>query len=212
MAKKSQSVPEIVMDNYGYAYLTRRDKRSADFDIYFAVDKSVKVIVRLLTPNGGEALSSNSNYTIGWQSLAQAVQFNLFYSWNDGVIWKKINDNPITNSTIYPWTVPDPLGNKKCIIKASGYDAEGKRVGESASPFTIKGVKVTFPDEEKTFAPEQEVTITWDVYTKRPVERIKLYLTRDGGAPWTLITKPLAGTVRSYLWTVPDVTKTRKKC
>jgi hypothetical protein len=54
--------------------------------------------------------------------------------------------------------------------------------------------------------------ITWNVYTERPTERIKLYLTKDGGATWKLIGPRLAGTVRSHLWTVPDVTKTRKKC
>ncbi|MCJ7640744.1 MAG: hypothetical protein MUO29_02500, partial [Desulfobacterales bacterium] len=138
VTKKSQSVPDGVMDRYGYIYLTWRDQRGGDFDIYFAVDKSVKSIVKLLAPNGGEILPSNSGYTIGWQSLPQAVEFNLFYSLDEGVTWKEINDSPITGTT-HHWTIPDPLGNKKCIVKAIGYDAEGKKVGEdrSASPFTI---------------------------------------------------------------------------
>jgi len=214
VTKKSQSVPDGVMDRYGYIYLTWRDQRSGDFDIYFAVDKSVKSIVKLLAPNGGETLSSNSYYTIEWQSLDQAVRFNLFYSWNDGITWKWIAEGAPGNTHDCAWTVPDPVGNKKCIVKVIGYDAEGKKVGEnrSASPFTIKGIKVTLPDEEETFAPGQQVTITWDVYTNRLVERIKLYLTRDGGATWKLIGPPLAGTVRSHSWTVPDVTGARKKC
>jgi hypothetical protein len=213
VTKKSQSVPDGVMDRYGYVYLTWRDQRSGDFDIYFAVDKSVKSIVKLLAPNGGEILPSNSGYTIGWQSLPQAVEFNLFYSLDEGVTWKEINDSPITGTT-HPWTIPDPLGNKKCFVKVVGYDAEGKKVGEdrSTSPFTMKGIEVTFPIEEEPFTSGEDVMITWNVYTERPTERIKLYLTKDGGATWKLIGPRLAGTVRSHLWTVPDVTKTRKKC
>jgi hypothetical protein len=213
VAKKSQSVPDGVMDRYGYVYLTWRDRRSGDFDIYFAVDKSVKAIVKLLTPNGGETLLSNSDYTIEWRFLFQAVEFNLFYSLDDGITWKGINDNPVTGTT-HHWTVPDPLGNKKCFVNVVGYDVEGKKVGEdkSASSFTIKGVKVTSPNEEVSFAPEEGVTITWDVYTKKPVERIKLFLTKDGGATWKLIGPPLAGTLRSHPWTVPHVIEIRKKC
>jgi len=213
VAKKSQSVPDGVMDRYGYVYLTWRDRRSGDFDIYFAVDKSVKAIVKLLTPNGGETLLSNSDYTIEWRFLFQAVEFNLFYSLDDGITWKGINDNPVTGTT-HHWTVPDPLGNKKCFVKVVGYDVEGKKVAEdkSASSFTIKGVKVTFPNEAEPFASGENITITWDVSTARPVQRIKLYFTKDDGATWKLIGPPIAEMEMSYPWTVPDVTKIRKKC
>jgi len=71
--------------------------------------------------------------------------------------------------------------------------------------------KVTFSNEEQPFASGEDITITWDVYTTRTVKLIKLYFTKDGGTTWKLIGPPIAGTEISFPWTVPDVTKIRKK-
>jgi hypothetical protein len=55
--------------------------------------------------------------------------------------------------------------------------------------------------------------MTWTVNnTKKPVESIKLYYTKNNGTTWTLITA-LAGDETSYEWTsVPTVTTPKTKC
>ena len=78
------------MDAMGYVYCTWRDQRSGDFLIYFALDESVKSVVKVLTPNGEEAFATGDEVTIAWNALEQAVSFDLYYSVDDGVTWKEI--------------------------------------------------------------------------------------------------------------------------
>ena len=183
--KGSQSVPDIVMDSMGHVHCTWRDERSGDFLIYFALDESVKSVVKLLYPNGGEVFSTDDPVTIAWNALEQAVRFDVYYSVDEGSTWKPINDTELTGY-IYNWTVPHQNGNKKaCFVKVVGFDSEGKQVGadKSDKPFTIQVVRVIYPSEPGiSFPPGIEQTIKWEVYpTKSELEKIKIYYTVDGG-------------------------------
>jgi len=183
--KGSQSVPDIVMDAMGHVHCAWRDKRTGEFQIYFALDESVKSVVKLLYPNGGEVFSTDDAVTIEWNALKQAVSFDLYYSVDEGSRWKPINDTELTGY-IYNWTVPHQNGNKKaCFVKVVGFDSEGKQVGadKSDKPFTIQVVRVIYPSEPGiSFPPGIEQTIKWEVYpTKSELEKIKIYYTVDGG-------------------------------
>jgi hypothetical protein len=105
----------------------------------FTIEGSVKVI----TPNGGNDLISDSLYSIDWQtgssisgSVAKAV---LHYSLNGGATWKKIvalQGNPGT----YDWTVPGvPAAKNQCLVKVTLKDAAGTTLGQDISDlyFTI---------------------------------------------------------------------------
>jgi hypothetical protein len=211
--KGSQSVPDIVMDGMGHVHCTWRDERSGDFVIYFALDESVKSVVKLLSPNGGEVFSTDEPVTIEWDALAQAVSFDLYYSVDEGSTWKVIIADHAGSP--YPWTLPPFNGNKKqSLVKVVGFDSEGKQVAadKSDKPFTIQVVKVTYPsDLGITFTSGDEKTIQWEVYpTKSSVETVEIYLTKDGGSTWTLLNR-LPGNYRSIDWT-PEVGKERKQC
>jgi hypothetical protein len=212
--KGSQSVPDIVMDSMGYVHCAWRDKRTGEFQIYFALDQSVKSVVKLLYPNGGEVFSTDDAVTIEWNALEQAVSFDLYYSVDEGAAWKEIvvgwGESP------YGWTTVPPLnGNKKqSFVKVVGFDSEGNQVGadKSDKPFTIQVMKVTYPsDPGISFTSGIEETIRWEVYpTKSSIETVEIYLTKDGGSTWTLLYK-LPGDYRSIDWT-PEVGKERKQC
>ena len=213
--KGSQSVPDIVMDAMGHVYCTWRDKRTGEFQIYFALDESVKSVVKVLTPNGGEVFSTGDQVTIEWDALEQAVSFDVYYSVDEGSTWKPINDTELTGY-VYNWTVPPQNGNKKaCFVKVVGFNSEGKQVGSDKSdkPFTIQVVRVTYPsDPGISFTSGIEETIQWEVSpTKSELEKIKLYYTKDGGATWKLIVDDLEANATSHPWT-PEVGKERKKC
>ena len=142
--KRSQSVPDIVMDAMGHVHCTWRDKRTGGFQIYFALDPSVKSVVKVLTPNGGEIFATGDEVTIEWDALEQAVSFDLYYSVNGGVLWKEIFVG--WASSPYHWTIPPLKGNKKkSFIRVLGFDAEGDQVGGDSSnkPFAIKVVRET---------------------------------------------------------------------
>jgi uncharacterized coiled-coil protein SlyX len=92
----------------------------------------------LISPNGGETISSGSNWTIQWEAPVGAVSFKLTYSVNSGSTWKFI-DSGITGSS-YKWTVPVPGKTKeKCLVKVTGFNAQAEKTetDESDSHFTI---------------------------------------------------------------------------
>jgi len=211
--KGSQSVPDIVMDAMGHVHCTWRDKRTGEFQTYFALDESVKSVVKVLTPNGEEVFATGNEVTIGWDALEQAVSFDLYYSVDEGVTWKEIVVD--WSGSPHGWTIPALNGNKKqSFIRVVGFDAEGKQVGadKSDKPFTIQVVEVTYPsDLDISFTSGIEETIQWEVYpTKSSVETVEIYLTKDGGSKWTLLYK-LPGDYWSIAWT-PEVGKERKQC
>lgn len=146
--KKSQSVPDIVMDAMGQVHCTWRDKRTGEFQTYFALDQSVKSVVKVLSPQGGEVFAPGDQVTIEWDALEQAVSFDLYYSVNGGTTWKEIFLGWTGNS--YPWTIPPFKGKKKkSYVRVLAFDAEGNRVGgdKTDKPFTIKAVRVTYPSD-----------------------------------------------------------------
>ena len=211
--KGSQSVPDIVMDAMGHVHCTWRDKRTGEFQIYFALDELVKSVVKVLTPNGEGVFATGDEVTIAWNALEQAVSFDLYYSVDDGVTWKEIVLG--WPGSPYEWTILPLNGNKKqSFVKVVGFDSEGKQVGadKSDKPFTIQVVKVTYPsDPGISFTSGIAETIQWEVYpTRSSVETVEIYLTKDGGSTWTLLNR-LPGDYWSIDWT-PEVGKERKQC
>jgi hypothetical protein len=116
----------------------------------------------------------------------------------------------------YDWTVPTPIKNKmNCLVKVIGYDASDKKVGadKSDSTFTIEVVKVTSPDGGETLTGGGLHTITWQTnVTKKPVEKVVLSYTKNGGRKWKKIETIVGSNPGTYAWTVPVVTKIKSKC
>ncbi len=175
--------------------------------------------VTLLSPNGGEVVSSGSTWEIGWGAPSQAVKFKLQYSTDNGATWKTIGTN--LSGMTYKWTVPPLQNNKKtCRVKVTGYKASGSKVGadQSDSSFTIEVVRLTAPTDPGTsFLSRETCNITWTIHaTKAPVKTVKLYYTKDGTAvPVTWM--PIAAFNYSdypglYFWRVPAVSIKKTKC
>jgi len=168
----------------------------------------------LIEPNGGEVIPSGSTYTIQWLATLEAVSFKLKYSVNNGRTWKPI-DTGITDK-FYDWTVPTPVKNKtKCLVKVIGYDDSDKKVGadRSDSTFTIEVVKVTYPNGGELLTSGDQHTITWTTNeTKRPVEKVVLKYTKNGGTTWEKITAIEGSNPGRHSWTVPDVSEAKWEC
>ena len=191
------------------------DRRDGDYNIYGAnLDTQQCFSITLISPKGGEVISSASSWAIQWVAPLEAVGFKLKYSMDNGTTWKRI-DSGITD-TIYGWTVPTPPKNKKrCLVMVIGYDDSGAKVGadRSDSTFTIEVVKLTSPDGGETLTGGGLHTITWQTnVTKNPVETVKLKYTKNGGTTWLPIDILTGGDPGTYDWTVPDVPKTKAKC
>lgn len=95
--------------------------------------------VTVLSPNGGEALSSGGTFAIRWGAPAKAVSFKLQYSLNGGKTWLAVVSGKVKGAS-YQWKVPKVTSNRtNCLVKVTGYDSKGKAAGTDKSdrPFTI---------------------------------------------------------------------------
>lgn len=175
--------------------------------------RGIGINVANLSPNGGEVIPSGSIYTISWNAPPEAEKFTLEYSKNNGQTWILIKDN--VTGTSYNWTVPTPLKNRKnCLVKVIGYDASNVEVSEDTSDgtFTIEVIKVTSPNGQELWKAGTTHDITWTTNgTTRPVKKVKLFYTYNGGTNWILIYTILWDNPGSYRWRVPVVSSSNCK-
>jgi hypothetical protein len=176
--------------------------------------------VNLLAPDGDEVIYPGSEYTISWDAVPHIVTFNLMLSLDQGATWNPIPEAQGITGNTFAWLVPRLRSNKrKCLIKVTGFDSKGRRVGSdrSAVPFAIEVVKLTAPsDPGISMTSGETYDITWIVYdTIRLVEAVELYYTRNGTAvpvTWKLIDAfKVSEYPGTYPWQVPQSRATRNK-
>ena len=169
--------------------------------------------VTLLTPNGGEVIPAGSTYDISWEASVDALYFNLKYSMDNGLTWLSIPGAENVTENHYLWTVPTPAGNKRsCRVKVTGYNAADINVETDTSdaPFTIEVAKIVQPNGGETLSSGSSYPIQWEINgTKSAVTKVNLYYTTDKGVSYVLIST-LAGSDRSYNWTVPTPLSNKK--
>jgi hypothetical protein len=176
--------------------------------------------VTLTSPIGGEAFASGSNQTISWTAAADAVQFKLSLSTDNGATFTPLHSGFVPGPS-FDWTVPTPPGNKKkCLIKIGAYDASDNRLGadNSDATFTIEVVTLTSPNGGGTpLVSGDPLTVTWSIFeTKQPITKVKLFFTKNGGRTWTLL-KTLTdafppGDYSDATLTVPSVPVEKTRC
>ncbi len=158
----------------------------------------------LLAPNSSVIIPSGSIYTIQWNALQEAVKYDLEYSVNKGASWNPIVSNITVSS--YNWQVPTPSNNiKGCLIKVIGYNSSDIQIAEGISDktFMIQVVKVTSPNGKEVLKSGITWTVTWKTNeTIRPISKVKLFYTTNGGNIWTLI-KAFKTNPDRYNWQVP---------
>jgi hypothetical protein len=165
--------------------------------------------VKLLSPNGGDVLATNSLYPIQWQAPPRATKFALHYSLDNGVTWTLIAKN--LQGSSYSWKVPKVVKNQKTVlIQVTARDVTNAVVGSDISNavFTIQVIKLTSPNGGEDWSGFQN--ITWTTHaTKRAVTKVVLEYSTNNGQTWKPITKITGFNPGSYLWTVPNLTGVR---
>ena len=186
-----------------------------DVRIYTCSDPD-PLSMTLTYPDGSETFGTGEPVTITWSGPTNLAYATLQYSIDNGLTWKTIEKN--VTGIEYPWTVPFLTTNKsKCLIKVTGYNSKGVRLGtdKSNSPFAIHVVDVTSPNGGESLT-EAFYDITWTTReTKNAVKSVKLYYTMNAGITWTLI-ETLPGEDpgdHTHRWEpLPAVTIDKTKC
>jgi hypothetical protein len=166
--------------------------------------------ITIIQPNGG-TIASGSSYQIQW--TGDADHYTLKLSMDNGMTWSTIASNKTGNS--YDWNVPIPWNNKrKCFIKVIAFNASNVKIGADRSdgPFTIEVIKLNTPNGGETLTSGSTYDITWTTkQTIRPVSKVILSYTLDGGVTWKAI-PAITGNPGTYSWTVPTVSTSKTKC
>lgn len=177
---------------------------------------SYTVQLRMLGPNGGEVIASGTSYPIDWEVVGSEIfplEYSLEYSVDGGTTWRLIAEG--VTGPPYPWSVPKISQNKKnCLIRVKGYDADGIRRGmdRSDKAFTIEVIRLTAPNGGEDLVSMTTAPITWETReTLRPVQRVRLFYTKDSGTTWISIVS-LNSNPGIYPWTVPLVPSEKKRC
>jgi hypothetical protein len=183
-------------------------------DVYGKFITPVESYVAITYPRPNEAVPSGSTYPIQWTASPDLVKFTIRLSTDNGYTWTTIAPN-VEGTTSFNWPVPTPLNNKtKCLLKITGYDANGNAlvVDKSDAPFTIEVIKLNTPNGGETLTSGSTYNITWTTnQTIRPVSKVILSYTLDGGVTWKAI-PAITGNPGTYSWTVPTVSTSKTKC
>jgi hypothetical protein len=182
----------------------------ADLGVPFAVSDSTFVIYNIIhrdiaikSPNGGEIWQVGSTQVINWSST-NVTSVNIDYTTNNGIDWNPIVAN-IPSTGYYSWTQIPNTPSTNCRIRIS--DAvNGTPVNQSTSTFTIvppTEITVIFPNGGESFQPGSDINITW---SSTNVANIKIELTTNNGADWSLIIIASTPSIGQYLWkSIPSI-------
>jgi len=110
----------------GEVTITTGKSCTATFTAYAAL--------QVQAPNGGEDLMAGQPYSIRWEAPASMETFDILYSLDGGLNWKKHVTKTTGNS--YPWSLPVPAGSankKKCLVRVVGYNGQGAKVATDTS-------------------------------------------------------------------------------
>lgn len=173
--------------------------------------------VQVLDPNGGEELASGSTYTVSWGASPAISLFDLFYSLDNGSTWVRFaedipNAGPV-NTTEFD--VPVPNNNKRqSLLRVVGKAMNGTviDVDESDEPFTVEVIKVLSPNGGEPLVAGDIFPIEWRTNaTSKPVGKVQIFASFDGGQSWQLIAKSRRNRGR-FNWIVPLFQSDKHEC
>ena len=182
-------------------------------------------VVHLLSPNGGNAISTGSSFPIEWEAAPAATTFNLKYSLNNGLTWVPVQEDLITHGaasqssltgpftgTSVSWSVPLLKKNKnQCLVRITARDGANEKLGSDRSdtPFAIEVLTVTDINGGTPCTGGQSCPITWDMAEVLTPDELQLSYTLDGGITWKKEPAVALPPGSTYNWTAPAVRKTK---
>jgi hypothetical protein len=170
--------------------------------------------LQVQAPNGGEDLMAGQSYTIRWGAPAAMETFDILYSLDGGLTWKKQTTRAAGNS--YPWTLPVPAGSgnkKKCLVKVIGYNGQGAKVATDTSDrtFVINLLRLDSLNGGHAVDAGATVPVTWTRRAGLAATMAKVYYSLNQGLTWVYSGQANAD-AGQYDWEVPLTKKPTATC
>ena len=173
---------------------------------------SIKGLLTLTAPNGGQTWTVNSAQNVTWTKAGTIPNVKLEYSTNGGTTYPNVIVASTAGSTLtYAWTVPDAIGTQLRVQVTNVDDATV--TDASDANFTIKGsLTLTAPNGSETWIVGTSQNVTW---TKQgSMANVRLEYSKNGFADelqtFTIIASTAAAPL-TYAWTVADAIGTQVK-
>ena len=207
---------EVSAQRFGWGYCNGNPPYPCGAGTIYYPSGVLPVAVTLTSPNGGEPLESGGTFNITWDPPYNPGTYDLWYSLNNGLTWKPIDQGQGVTGTNYLWDVPVlPKNKSKCLIGIEDYYNDKKMSEDiSSAPFKIDVVALTSPNGGDLVPSGGSWPITWTTNgTTTPVDSVKLTYTLDNGLTWKPITTLTGGeNPGTHSWSVQTVKTDKMKC
>lgn len=169
--------------------------------------KNAVATLALSSPNGGENyLIGNANY-IYWNSTAIS-NVKLEYSINNGTSWNTITTSTAASNGSYFWITPN-APSTQCLVKISNV-VNDSLYDISNAPFSISepipALTLTSPNGGETWYVGNYSYISW---SSNVVNAVKIELSADNGANWSLVAASYPAANGYYYYNVPNTQSTQ---
>jgi len=170
----------------------------------FTIQAAVTPTLTLVSPNGTEVWTVNTNQTIQWNASGAINDVQLEYSTDSGGSWSSVIASTPVNSTPYPWTVPNTPTTQARVRVTSTVDSSVTDL--SNGDFTIKAevtptLTLVSPNGTEVWTAGTSETIVWS--TTSSLGDVKLEYSTNGGGNWNSIA-PSTPDDGSYGWSIPN--------
>jgi hypothetical protein len=169
--------------------------------------------VRVVLPNGGEAIRSGTTFCISWTASDNVgvVATEVLLSTDSGATFSHIGATSVADQR-FCWNVPRDLVAPQARIRVVAQDAAGNRgQDDSDADFAIDPnapvVTVLIPNGGEILPGSSRFRILWSALGT--IASCDVLLSTDSGASYTLVATNLPGTQSSYLW-MPGTISTRQ--
>ncbi|MBU1086222.1 MAG: GPI anchored serine-threonine rich family protein [Candidatus Omnitrophica bacterium] len=178
---------------------------TANATVYDSSDAnfSIKGVLHLDTPNGGEVLEVGSNRNITWTVTGSISNVKLEYSTDNGTTYPNVIVASYNAAlATYAWSVPDNLSTQ-ARVKITNL-SDPTVYDESDAEFDIIGqLIISAPNGGEVWPVGTSQAISW--VTMGSIANVKLELSTNGGVTYPLvITASTSAAIGSYSWTIPD--------
>ncbi len=128
----------------------------------------------------------------------------MYYSIDNGLTWKSIQDNVNSTPSIYNWIVPDDT-TLTAKIKIVDAISGGLISDESDVNFVISKLEVNQPDGALPILSGSTQEVKW--VSTRDIDSVYIKLSMDNGTTWSTLYKEKANKGK-YTWSVPSSANT----
>ena len=190
-------------DNDGWA--SNVDPNDNDGGVYpFASEgQPASQTFGLLDPNGGETLTSGSNYTVSWNAYPGATRYLLLYSTTGDTPWNLVSE--VGNVTSTSMTVPNVVATISTVrFRIVAYNNTtwlGADDSDASVTITPPAFTLLNPNGGETLTSGSNYDVSWNAYPG--ANRYLLLYSTTGSTPWNLVSE--VGNVTSTSITVPNV-------